>query len=339
MSKRILIVRTDRVGDVVTITPVIRELRRTFPDAYIATLTQPNTSEIFLNNPHLDEILIDDLKKDTFRKVVKEIRIRKFDYGLLMMPTKRAAYQLFFGGVKNRIGVGRKLYEVLTLMKSVSRNNYIPLRHEGDYCMDLARKIGVRSDNIQPEIFITPEEIIQRDNFYRLAGIEKKAFKIILHTGSLHSSSNWNENKYFELIKNMLSKFKQDNIVIILTALEMSSSFKDQIAALNEKKIVEITSHLGALRKLITIISGIDLMISSSTGPIHIADALDKRCIGLYCHRPMNSARIWGVLNKKSINLEVSKEYCDTFCSKDKSICSFENGISIDEVLEQIRIV
>ena len=76
MSKRILIVRTDRVGDVVTITPVIRELRRTFPDAYIATLTQTNTSEIFLNNQHLDEILIDDLKKNTFRKVVKEIRIR-----------------------------------------------------------------------------------------------------------------------------------------------------------------------------------------------------------------------------------------------------------------------
>ena len=74
MQRRILISRTDRVGDVVMITPMTKELKKIFPDAFIATLTQPNTSKIFYNNPHVDEIITDDLSKETFWKVVKEIR-------------------------------------------------------------------------------------------------------------------------------------------------------------------------------------------------------------------------------------------------------------------------
>lgn len=156
--KRILLVRTDRVGDVVFITPMIRELRKAFPDAFIATLTQPHTKNILLNNPNLDVMLTDDLRKETFWKVVKDLRKYKFTHGLLMMPTERAAYQMFWAGIKKRIGVGHKLYEIITLMQSVSRNNYTPLKHEADYCLDLARKIGVNINDITLEIFLTQKK-------------------------------------------------------------------------------------------------------------------------------------------------------------------------------------
>ncbi|MCX6165489.1 MAG: lipopolysaccharide heptosyltransferase family protein, partial [Ignavibacteriae bacterium] len=180
MSKRILIVRTDRVGDVVMITPMVREIKKTFPDSFIATLTQPNTTAILENNPYIDKMITDDLKDESYKKVIIELEQYKFTDGLLILPTKRAAYQMFRAGVKNRIGVGKKLYEIITFMKSVSRNNYIPLRHEADYCMDLARKIGVVTDNIQPEIFITDEEKKWTKKFYKNYGIKDDTFKIIL---------------------------------------------------------------------------------------------------------------------------------------------------------------
>ena len=89
MQRRILIVRTDRVGDVVMITPLIRELRKTFPDSFISALTNPNSAEILLNNPHVNLIITDDLKKNTFFKTVKLLRKQKFTDGLLIMPTER----------------------------------------------------------------------------------------------------------------------------------------------------------------------------------------------------------------------------------------------------------
>lgn len=330
--KRILIVRTDRVGDVVMITPMIRELRKTFPDSYIAALTNPNSADILLNNPHLDLILTDDLKKNTFMKVVKEIRKNKFTDGLLIMPTERAAYQMILGGIKNRIGVGRKLYEVLTLMKSVSRNKYIPLRHESDYCMDLARALGVKADDLTPEIFITDEERKTGKKILNKLSIHDNDFKIIVHTGSGKSSGNWSEEKYLKLINEMLMKKEQAKI--ILTAKEMSSKFRESILSLNENRIVFADTCIDRLRDLICIIANTDLLIAASTGPLHLASALNVKTVGIFCHRRMNCAELWGAKGKKAVNIEVSKEYCDGRCSSDKEICKFEEGIETDEVLK-----
>jgi ADP-heptose:LPS heptosyltransferase len=338
LQKRILIVRTDRVGDVVMITPMVREIKKTFPDSFVATLTQPNTTAVLQNNPYIDKMIIDDLEKESYKKVIGELKQLKFTDGLLVLPTDRAAYQMFSAGIKNRIGVGKKLYEVITFMKSVSRNNYIPLRHEADYCMDLARKIGVVTENIQPEIFVTGEEKKWTEKFYADCGIRKDTFKIILHTGSRNSAPNWSEDKYFELLKGILKKFREEDYVILLTALEMTDEFKNKVRNLNESRIIDISQKITNLRELIKVISGIDLMLCSSTGPIHLADALDIKCIGIHCHRNVSCAKHWGILNKKSINLEVTKEYCDSHCSNDKNICNFEDGIQTEEVIKHIEI-
>jgi len=338
LQKRILIVRTDRVGDVVMITPMLREIKKTFPDSFIGTLTQPGTTAILQNNPYVDVMITDDLEKESYKKVISEIKKYKFTDGLLVLPTDRAAYQMFSARIRNRIGVGRKLYEIITFMKSVSRNKYIPLRHEADYCMDLARKIGVVTDNYQPEIFVTDEERIKAEYFYKNIGIKEGTFRIILHTGSRNSAPNWSENKYLVLLKSILNKFPSEDFAIMLTAFEMTDEFKKKVSELNDKRIIDVADKIKNLRDFIIAISGIDLMLCSSTGPIHLADALDIKCIGIHCSRNVCCSKHWGVINKKSVNLDVTKEYCDSHCGNDKNICNFENGISIEEVLKHIEI-
>lgn len=338
-QKRILVVRTDRVGDVTYITPSLRELRNTFSDALIATLTQPHTSNIILNNPNVDLILTDDLKKENFWKVVKELRKHKFTHALLMLPTERAAYQLFFAGIPCRIGVGHKLYEVITFMKSVSRNNYNPLRHEADYCMDLARKIGVKSNNISLEIFLTKQEKNEAKDWIKSKNISLDELKIFLHTGSFGSAPNWSEDKYFSLIQKLSKLLFSIRYKIILTSLEMSDKFKDQIKSLNNPNILDISRDIANLRMMIKIISQADLFIAPSTGPLHIADALGIKCIGIHCHRKISSAKHQGILNNVSINLEVSDENCRKYCSADQNTCGIENGLSEDEVVEAVKIL
>ncbi len=335
--KRILVVRTDRVGDVVVATPLIRELRKTFPDAFITALVRPNTKNILLNNPNLNEIITDDLKKENFWKVVKQLRKYKFTHGLLLMPTERAAYQMFLAGIKNRVGVGHKLYEVITGMKSVSRNNYIPLRHEADYCMDLGRKIGVKTNNLTPEIFLTEDEKNGAVNFLEERNIYHDDFKVIIHTGSLNSAPNWSEDKYFNLIKRILEEYKNNNLKIILTAIEMSEEFKQKTTALDDKRIINIAEDIDDLRKFIKVIYASDVLISSSTGPAHLAGGLNKNSIILHCHRPMSCVKRWGVLCGNAVNLEVSEEYCKKNCSADQENCDIENGISINSVMTSLK--
>ncbi|MHB8580201.1 MAG: glycosyltransferase family 9 protein [Ignavibacteriaceae bacterium] len=336
MIKRILLVRTDRVGDVVFITPMIREIRKAFPDAFIATLTQPHTKNLLINNPNLNETLTDDLKKESFWKVVRELRRYKFTHGLMMIPTERAAFQMFWAGINTRIGVGHKLYEVITGMKSVSRNNYIPLRHEADYCMDLARKIGVETSDLTLQIYIIEREKSEAQIILSQYGMGNEDYKIFIHTGSLGSAPNWSEDKYLQLIRSILEAFPDKNTKIILTAREMSKEFLSNIHKLGSDRIYNLSEKLLDLRDLIKVIGQTEMLISPSTGPLHIADALGIKCIGLHCHRPMSCAIHQGIINKNSINLEVTDENCKKLCSADQNTCGIEKGITVTEVIESI---
>jgi len=331
--KRILIARTDRVGDVVMITPMIREIKKTYPNSFVAALVTDHTSAVLLNNPHLDAIIVDDMMKESFWKTVKQIRRHKFTDGLLTWPMERAAYQMFLAGVRNRIGVGRKLYEVITFMKSVSRDDYIPIRHEADYCMDLVRKIGIVSNDLTPEIFVTEEEKRDAVNYLNENGVSKDDTKIIIHTGYGHSSPNWSESKYFELTKGILEK-AGNKTKLIFTAPEMSEEFSNTLNSLNDERIINLSRE--ALRDLIKIISVSNMVISSSTGPMHLASALGVKTVSIFCHIPMCRVDRWGALGNKAHNIEVSDEYCKNNCREIFENCQIESGIGTPTVLQEV---
>ncbi|MBI3018923.1 MAG: hypothetical protein HYY61_03435, partial [Deltaproteobacteria bacterium] len=61
--KKILLIRTDRIGDVVLTTPVIKTVRDHFPKSHIAFLTGPQTQDIVHGNPFLDEVIVYDKYK------------------------------------------------------------------------------------------------------------------------------------------------------------------------------------------------------------------------------------------------------------------------------------
>ena len=59
---RLLVTRTDRIGDLVLTTPLFKALREKFPQAYIAALVFLEHREIVQNNPYLDEVILYDKK-------------------------------------------------------------------------------------------------------------------------------------------------------------------------------------------------------------------------------------------------------------------------------------
>ncbi len=56
--KNILIVRTDRIGDVVLSLPLADIIKKHYPDCKVSFLVRNYTKEILSNNPFIDEIII-----------------------------------------------------------------------------------------------------------------------------------------------------------------------------------------------------------------------------------------------------------------------------------------
>lgn len=333
-QKRILIIRPDRVGDVVLATPLIREIRKTFPDSFIAVMVRPQTKDILLNNPHIDEILIDDYEgndkgwKGFFKQVLK-LRKYKFNIALHLLPTQRHAWMTFFAGIRTRVNVGLRFYGILTFMKHVSRNKYIPLRHEADYSLDLGRKIGAKGENIEPEIFLSDDEIKLAQKLVPRNGNE---IVIGINPLSGRSAPNWRIEKYAELVRKILDAIPNAKIYVNLfndpEANEVFKRFKgySRVIALN----------LSSLRELILYVSNFDLLVSSSTGTMHIASALKVPTVSMFCPLPACSPKLWGPIGNKHEIVLPPQDYCEAKCPGDPHICTFDGGIEIDEVMKAI---
>jgi len=112
--KKILIIRTDRIGDVILSTPVIKNLRDAYPNAHIAFMLRPYTKEIAENNPYLNEVIIYD-KNNKHKSILSSIRFclwlhkKKFDIAFILNPTNRANLITFFSGIPVRVGLNRKM--------------------------------------------------------------------------------------------------------------------------------------------------------------------------------------------------------------------------------------
>ena len=331
---RILVVRPDRLGDVVLATPLIRALRSTFPHAYIAAMVRPYAEDLLLHNPNLDKILVDD--SDTqhrgykgFFSQVKMLRQHHFDTALLLLPTERLAWMLFFAGIRTRVGVGTILYEVLTLMKTVSRRKYIPLRHEADYCVDLGRAIGVRSDDLATEVFLTEQE---RKAARQLLNPMPGEILVGIHPGSGHSSPNWKIERYAELAASLM---RHQHIRIILTGSEHEGDFAEHFTRINPDRIVNLIGKL-SLRQLMGLLSQLHVLVSASTGPMHIAAALKVPTVSLFCPLTACSPTLWGPKGNAATTLVAPDNYCTHQCPGDPHVCNFEGAFAVTEVRDAV---
>ncbi|MCX7875756.1 MAG: glycosyltransferase family 9 protein [Melioribacteraceae bacterium] len=327
---RILIVRQDRIGDVVLSTPLPREIKRFYPNSFVAVMVRKYTKDIYLNNPYVDEIIIYDENKKGIKNISEEIKIiskYKFTHALMLLPNERINYILFFSGIKNRIGVGHKLYQFLTFTKFVDRKKYIPLRHEADYSLDLIRKIGIKPVSIYPEIFLTNDEKKKASEIKNNIAPNNEII-IGINTTSGNSAPNLIINEYQKLIIK-LSNHKNIKVVITDNNPPKEISDIENVFYLMKNK---------SLRESIINFSVLDVLISSSTGPMHICAALKVKTISLFCPLTACSPKLWGPIGNESKIVLPGENYCKTHCPIDPKKCNYvgEGGINAETIYELV---
>ncbi len=327
---RVLISRPDRLGDVILSTPLPREIKKSFPDAFVAVMVRKYAAAVFENNPYVDKIfLVDDFlskKKGSGIKLLKEIRSFNFNYALMLLPNERINYLLFVAGIKNRIGVGHKFYQWITNVRAVSRNKYKPLRHEADYCLDLAREMGVNSFNYKTEIFLSDEEKKEVEKFR--FNISPNGEKLVgMHFTSGNSCPNFEYVKYLEIIEGLK---KIEGIKIVVTDKDLPPEI--------ESKLSDVARVGESLRDLFVALKSLDLFVSSSTGPSHAAAALGVDTLTLFCPLPACSPQLWSPMGNNAFYILPSSDYCKNFCPGNPKLCNFGNdGIAVWSVIQKIK--
>ncbi|MBT5875924.1 MAG: glycosyltransferase family 9 protein [Candidatus Latescibacteria bacterium] len=311
-SRRILVIRPDKIGDVVLSLPVFEVIRRALPDAFLAGLVNPYTSPVLDNNPWIDEILTDDPSAaeggmvGTLRQI-SLLRSRTFDTALMLLPTMRLAWMLLLAGIPNRIGVGHRIYQSLTWTKTVSRDKQRSMRHESDYCLDLVRAMDIAIDPCKPHVFLTSKEKAAAAALIVSKGLRSRPI-IGLHPGNGNNAPNWSAKRYGELARLLFERYE---VPLIVTGSAKEQPLAEEIIDASGIPIISLVGAL-SLRELMGVIGEMDLLVSSSTGPMHLAAALDVPTTSLFCPQPGRSPERWAPVSDKSCILLPRGGQCET---------------------------
>ncbi len=334
--KRILITRTDRLGDVVLSTPVVRHMRKLFSGAHIAFMVRPENRDILANNPHLDEVIVYDKygSQGSFLATIKfalSLRKKSFDLGIALHPTNRAHIILFLAGIPVRVGYDRKMGFLLT--KRVSHIKQEGGRHEVDYNFDLLEKAGfnVEGADRKPYIETSEEEKITVDSIQKSEGIEGGF--VTIHAGASCPSKRWSAERFARVGDILSEKY---NLKVVLIGGNETEKYSSLVTSKMKHKPVDLTGAL-LIGELAELLSRSRVFISNDSGPVHVAAAMKTPVVAIFGRKsPGLSPKRWGPLGVKDVILH--KDVGCQKCLAHKCDRDFEclKAISAEEVVRAV---
>jgi lipopolysaccharide heptosyltransferase II len=332
--KKILIVRTDRIGDVVLTLPLASILKNKFPGTNISFLLRAYTKSLAENNININSVftLIEEGGKPKITENVKQLK-NKFDTAIIAYPTFRIALILFLAGIKTRIGSGFRWYSFF-FSKKIYEHRKDSLFHELEYNVHLIKALGI-DEKVNPENVrydLTPSETSRNrvKEEFESRNVDLKKRLIIFHPGSGGSSIDLPFNSMKGLIEKSANEL---DVEILITG---SSSEKELCQSLIVNKKTKNFAGLFELPELLAVIEKSDLMIANSTGPIHIAAALGKHVIGFYPKIITCSEQRWGpyTIKKKIFSPTINCSNCNKKQCEELDCMS---SINIDQVFNTVK--
>ncbi len=311
--RRILIVRTDRVGDVVLTTPAIAALRKAFPHVRLAVLIAPGNRELLEGNPSVDEILVDDRKGKHrgfagFLSLVKEIKKRQFDIAFVFHTKKRTNLLCFWAGIPQRAGYrNEKLGFLLTHPLADTRPQ--GLKHESEYCLDVLRSLEIPINNASPYVPVSIQGQQWVQQFLKGQGVGPQEALIAIHPGASCISKRWMPERFAQVADELIRR--KAGRVVFVGGAENREIMKNVLAAL-KSPVIDATGKT-SLGQLAALLKRCRLLVSNDSGPVHMAGALSVPVISIFGRNQAGLSPVrWGPLGPKSriLHKEVGCPVC-----------------------------
>ena len=280
--KNILIVRTDRLGDVVLTTPSIKALREAFPQARLSILVSPATYDLVDGNGLLDEVLIDDRRHEHkgpwgFIRLVRVIRARKFDLAVIFHTKKRTNVLCFLAGIPVRLGYKNNKFGFL-LNKSVEDTRHLGERHEAQYCLDLLKDLGIAGKELSLYIPIAKEALSWAERFCHTHNIGRRDSMIAIHCGASDPAKRWPAEHFARVIDALVERYAAK---IILIGSPDDCLTSRQVVSISKNQIIDITGQT-AIAQLAALLTQCRLLVSNDSGPVHIAAGVGTPVVSIF---------------------------------------------------------
>ncbi len=261
----ILVVNVNWLGDAVFSLPVFSALRMEYPNAHIACLCVPRVAEVLRYSPDVNEVLVMDEQGRHFwpwqkAMLIWQLRSKRFDIALVLHRSVSRAMIVWLAGIKERVGFCK-----WPLLMTRSVPNKPQGAHRMDHYLTVIESLG-----------ICPSERLYRLNAPR-ESLPVGGEYVVFNTGGNWDLKQWPKKFWVGLAEVM----KQHCVRVVFTG-----SGKDHAAAeeIMETSGVDADNLCGSttLGQSLAVYARSIAVISADSGPLHLANSVGARVIGLF---------------------------------------------------------
>jgi heptosyltransferase III len=321
--QRVLIVRTDRLGDVIQTLPMAHLLKTWRPDLHIAMLVSRYTAPLLELAPYVDEVIIGS-RAMRLRDRISLFRKAAPDTVFFPAARFRESVAAVAARIPVRVGTGYRWYSPLYTKRIYDHRRHGDF-HESVYNLRMLRPLG-----ITPDFSVTPKLVLRDEDNSAAAHALKDVAQpfAVLHLLSGGSSPKWPLEQFEQLAMSLAQRL---TLSVVLTGTapegEQLFSFAGRLGTRN------VTSHVLmnlSLPTLAAVLAKASLVVANSTGPGHLAAAVGAPTIGLFPLATGLTAKRWGFRGPTVANLSPVTALAEC---PDCTPCTCMGRIQSDEVL------
>lgn len=262
---KLLIIRLSSIGDIVLTTPVLRCLKKQFPQHQLHYLTKPQFTPILSPNPYLQEV---HAWQNNLSQTLALLRLHKFTHIIDLHNNQRTLL------LKMALGITAYSYNKINIQKWLAVNlkwkSLLPQTHIVDRYLETLRFLGVVNDGQGLDYFIAPEDVVNISSLFPNIAQPFVAMSI----GAAHATKRLPKHKLLticEMIKQPL---------ILLGGKEDSATGNYVVQKLNNP----VYNACGLLRlgQSASVIQQAAKVITPDTGLMHIAAAFNKPIMSIW---------------------------------------------------------
>jgi lipopolysaccharide heptosyltransferase I len=299
---RILIVKLSSIGDVVHAMPVACALRDHLPGATLVWLVESEAAPLLRGHEALDDVVVVPRGWQHFwspaaRELGPKLRRYRFDVALDVQGLRKSAVAALLSCARRRIGfAGTVRHEWARKLRGESCQHGVGhqlsgwlntervqthAEHVVDRNLELLRPLGIIAPRVRFAVPRVPQAQQKVQEF--LDGCGFSTGFAVIHPGAGRPSKLWPPDRFAAVVRHLAKAHGLSTVVI--WGGDAERRWAEEIVA-GSDKAARTAPRMG-LADVVALTRKARIFISSDSGPLHIAAAVGRPCVGLFATVPV----------------------------------------------------
>jgi heptosyltransferase-1 len=290
----ILIVKLSAIGDVIHTLPALNAVRNYYPNGNITWLVEEDAASLVQGHKALDRVIISKRKRwlkelrslsllNTIKEVygfIKVLRDTRYDMILDFQALLKSGILIAIARGRRKIGFGKGLEHME--YSYIFLNERIPAVdmeiHALSRGMMLLNAVGIPTNEIEYKLPVSNDDREKVDELMKKHGIKGVGSLIAINPVAKWESKLWPNERFSRLADTIIDEY---DAKIIFTGGPGDGPIIQNIMSAMEGRALNLAGHT-TLKMLAALYEKTVLVISTDTGPMHLAAAVGTPVVALF---------------------------------------------------------